>query len=113
MPHHGDQRLIKLISDLKNPDINITIIGTEKNRIFRLSLGITSGDQERIVRSLELNDYYKGPEADRDFRRGGSVYIFRKDYRGTDTYIKIKEVEIIDGNEIIKCLSCHMFGMHN
>lgn len=113
MSQSEDKQLLKLLNDLKDPSIIINIIPRSKNRVFRHEQGITIEQVEEIIRSIEISDYYQGPENDRDPDKSGSIYKFKKFYNGIYLYIKLKETIIIEKDEVIICISCHEFNMHD
>jgi hypothetical protein len=68
-------------------------------------LGFTKRNLEELLLSLSVNDYCKGPEADRD--QGGEVWIFGKKVQAQEIYIKLKVVKV-GGKSIAKCISFHI-----
>lgn len=89
----------------------IIFVPTDKNKRTRLLLGLTVLDCEEIIKGLTVSDYIKGPEDDHDPAREGKVWIFKTNYDANVLYIKLKEVEIIRNNRVIRCLSCHIDNM--
>ena len=69
----------------------------------RLELSIPACKQE--VMSLSALDYSEGPEQDRS--GAGTVWIFGKQIKGQEVYIKLKLIEV-DGRKSAKCLSFHI-----
>ncbi len=105
MADHSEIKLF--LHSVKYADF-IDFVPTEKNRQTRFLIGMTTYDQEDMVRNLSIDDYYSGPEKDRDPSRLGMLWMFKHTYRGHELYIKLKEVQIVEGNSIVKCLSCHI-----
>ena len=105
-----DSQLEQILHDIKHVE-TIRVINTEKNRHTRYLLGITVDKQERLIRSLEKRHYIAGPEDDYDSKRQGKIWKFKRRYEDHMIYIKIKELEIIEDEEVIKCLSCHIDHM--
>jgi len=98
----------KFLDTVKTAD-EIDIVGTDKNRKTRYELLLTIGDQEEIIRNLEVHEYISGPEEDHDRTKEGKVWIFKHYYEKEHwLYIKLKEVIIIKNKKIIRCLSCHI-----
>ena len=108
----GDvEEIKKFLESVKTAD-EIDIFGRDKNRNTRLKLGLTIGDQEEIIRNLEVHEYISGPEEDHDRTKEGKVWIFKHYYEKEHwLYIKLKEVIIIKNKKKIKCLSCHIDNM--
>lgn len=73
----------------------------KKNTETLFSLGISGRIREKIVFSLEGEDYSQGPILD-TLNEGYDMWVFGKDYNGTELYIKIT---IIGGNAL--CISFH------
>src|SRR5690554_428084 len=97
----------QLVDDITDCD-EIRIVNTEKNRKTRYILGITINDQKYLIKSLTVHDYYKRPLQDHDPSFLGKLFIFKKVYETQMLYIKIKEMQIINDDKIIKCISCHI-----
>lgn len=68
-------------------------------------LGITKRNLEEILLTLSVENYSSGPEADRD--KGGDIWVFGKQIRGYEIYIKLKVAEV-SGIKIAKCISFHI-----
>ena len=73
----------------------------KKNTETLFSLGISGRIREEIVFSLEGEDYSQGPILDTLFE-GYDMWVFGKDYKGIELYIKIT---ITRGNAL--CISFH------
>jgi hypothetical protein len=99
--------LTQLIDDIADCD-EIRIIDRVKNRETRYRLGMTTLDQEDLIKSLTINDYHDGPLTDHDPNYPGNLFIFKKPFQNQTLYIKIKEMEIINDDKVIKCISCHI-----
>ena len=84
----------------------VLFINREKNTQTLLSLGLTLNDVYRELLNLEVNDYYFGPEGDRDGSQG-SVWAFLHPITGCLIYIKIKIFYSDDNTEWLKVLSYH------
>ncbi|PKL00632.1 MAG: hypothetical protein CVV56_04905 [Tenericutes bacterium HGW-Tenericutes-1] len=104
----ADETQIKqFLQDVKNADI-IDFVPTDKNRRTRLSIGLSTYDQEELVRSLKVEEYYSGPSNDKDTSRTGMIWVFKHNYQGHMLYIKLKEKIFVEGTTVIRCLSCHI-----
>ncbi len=68
-------------------------------------LGLTRKIAKDIFLSLSVANYSKGPEEDTD--RGGELWIFGKEIKGEEVYIKLK-VTSVNGSKIAKCISFHI-----
>ncbi len=68
--------------------------------------GLTILDAKNEIFSLELSDYYKGPEDDDDPKYTGVVWTFRKIIGSNIFYVKLK-IQICDHKEFLKCISFH------
>ena len=102
------EEIKKFLETVKTAD-EIDIVGTNKNRKTRYELGLTIGDQEEIIRNLEVHEYISGPEEDHDRTKEGKVWIFKHYYKKEHwLYIKLKEAVIVKNKKKIKCLSCHI-----
>lgn len=100
MPTQDD--ICKFLSIVKNAE-DIYCVDRYKNRKARYSLGITLEDAEDIIRNLNFNEYYSGPEPDRDSSRSGDIWIFKPCYNNILLYVKIK---IVNDNKV-KIISLH------
>lgn len=100
----------RFLRDVRHADI-IDFVPTDKNRLTRLSIGLTAHDQDDIVRNLRIVDYHSGPSMDKDPTRNGLVWVFKHQFEEHMLYIKLKEKIIVEGNTVIKCLSCHIDQM--
>lgn len=79
-----------------------------KNKAFEDEAGFTKADAELLVRMLRPIDYSKGPEPDSDSTRpAGEVWVFGREFEGTEMYVKLKletpSVSVIPS----VCLSFH------
>ena len=68
-------------------------------------LGITKKNLEEILLTLSVNNYSKGPDPDRD--KGGEIWVFGKQIRGYEIYIKLKVAKVSE-SKIAKCISFHI-----
>ena len=59
-----------------------------KNQLGLLDLEISARDRERIIDSLDAQDYYKGP-GDDGVLEGHSYWEFGKQVNGREVYIKL------------------------
>ena len=100
----------QFLHDVKHADM-IDFVPTEKNRHTRLSIGLTAYDREDMIRNLRVDEYHSGPLIDKDLKRSGAVWIFKHLYEDHMLYIKLKEKIIVEGNTVIRCLSCHIDHM--
>ncbi len=92
------------INKIKHAD-HIYIQERDKNEHTKHRLGITYTDMVNIVRDVRVSDYYQGPMNDIDARRGGVVWVFKKEAYGENFYIKTKYVS--KGN-FVTAISCHI-----
>ena len=74
----------------------------EKNEETLFKLGISANMREKIVLSLEGTDFSHTTLGD-VFDEGDILWVFGKDYKGTELYIKIT---IIDNGRCL-CVSFH------
>ena len=86
----------------------IKIVNRQKNQETRLRLGITTYEQEEMVRGLTQRDYCEGPLDDRDAILGGKLWVFKTVSVGHPIYIKVKVIDIENGHKIVKAISCHI-----
>lgn len=75
-----------------------------KNRQTLLQLDITPLQREMIVKSLVPQDYVEGPVID-ELNKGGDMWVFGKDVKGREVYIKIT-LGYDNGQTI--CISFHI-----
>jgi hypothetical protein len=75
-----------------------------KNREALLILDITPMQRELIVKTLELQDYVEGPVID-VLNKQGEMWVFGKDVKGREVYIKIT-LGYENGQTI--CISFHV-----
>lgn len=59
-----------------------------KNMESLVKLGISAKIREKIIFSLEGEDYSEGPLMD-TLNKGNALWVFGKDHEGTELYIKI------------------------
>ena len=67
--------------------------------------GFTISDVINYIKSLEVKDYYKGPEEDHLEDYSHSWWFFGKEINNKIFYIKIRVVE--KGDKRVVCLSFH------
>lgn len=75
-----------------------------KNRETLLLLEITPLQREVIVKSLQVEDYVEGPVID-ELNRRSEMWVFGKDVKGHEVYIKIT-LGYENGQTI--CISFHI-----
>ena len=76
----------------------------EKNREALLLLDITPMQRELIVKNLQVQDYVEGPVIDA-LNKEGEMWVFGKDVKGREVYIKIT-LGYENGQTI--CISFHI-----
>lgn len=76
----------------------------EKNREALQILDITPSQREMIIKTLELQDYVEGPVID-VLNQRGEMWVFGKDVKGREVYIKIT-LGYANGQTI--CISFHI-----
>lgn len=77
---------------------------TKNNQALK-DLGINKEIQKKIIYSITLEDYSKGPRP--DTIHGGDYWEFGKEIIGIEIYIKLKIITYNDGNEKAICYSFH------
>jgi len=75
------------------------------NKQALIELGLTPKQRKEIVLELTCRDYVEGPLRD-DSRPKDEVFVFGKEERGKEVYIKLK-VSHIEGKDRGTCLSFH------
>lgn len=82
----------------------IEIVENKKNMITKRKYGLTTQDQEDMIKLLQPIDLLKGPVPDKDIVRD-DVWIFKKKYDNIEImmYLKLK----IRNNVECICLSFH------
>ena len=75
-----------------------------KNREALLQLDITPLQREVIVKNLLVHDYVEGPVID-ELNKNGEMWVFGKDVKGREVYIKIT-LGYENGQTI--CISFHV-----
>lgn len=94
---------------LENFYVKVKIFGIrfrddrDKNRKALFDMEISPHMRETVVMSLEWKDYSEGPIIDK-LNSGDEMWVFGKDYRGVEIYIKIS---IGDPNSHTICISFH------
>lgn len=76
----------------------------QKNKEALQQLDITPMQRELIVKSLQVQDYVEGPVID-VLNRQGEMWVFGKDVKGREVYIKIT-LGYQNGQTI--CISFHL-----
>ena len=71
-------------------------------------LGITLAQAREILRELNSDEYYKGPESDHNSSEEGDLWFFKKTIGQKAAYIKVK-VGQREGRFFAKCLSFHLW----
>jgi len=82
---------------------NFTFIHRKKNLDFISQLGITIRQAKIIIMQLIYKDYHKGPEKDRD-RKRGNIWEFGTKIDNEEVYIKLSDDF---SRNIAKCISFH------
>ena len=75
-----------------------------KNREALLLLDITPVQRELIVKTLQVREYVEGPVID-ELNKQGEMWVFGKDVKGREVYIKIT-LGYENGQTI--CISFHI-----
>ena len=75
-----------------------------KNREALVQLEISPLQREVIVKSLEAQDYIEGPVVD-ELNKKGEMWVFGKDVKGREVYIKIT---LGNENGQTICISFHI-----
>lgn len=75
-----------------------------KNAQALLSLEITPVYREKILKELQVTDYYEGPKKE-NLYGGADMWVFGKKIKGQDVYIKITLG--FSGAQVI-CISFHV-----
>lgn len=78
----------------------------EKNRNAILELGITPKERMNVIMQLNCYDYSEGPVVDA-LNNQGEMWVFGKDVRGNEIYIKIT---LGDAESHTICISFHKSG---
>lgn len=71
--------------------------------------GLTNDDVKNIIKQLSVEDYFAGPEKDRDSQYDGWVFKFNPLFENIKLYIKIR----VESTEKSICLSVHEFGKYD
>ena len=64
----------------------VIFLDREKNNEALKALGISNKIREEVIKSIEVDDYVQTIIQEVSF---GDMWVFRKDYKGTELYIKI------------------------
>ena len=83
----------------------VFLIPRHDNRVTMSHLGITKKNLEEILLALSVENYSSGLEEDRG--RSGQIWVFGKEVRGYEIYIKLKVADV-SGRKIAKCISFHI-----
>ena len=83
---------------------SIYVISRRENIDSLAQLGLTTKNRYDEIMMLSVADYCKGPEPDKD--KPGEVWVFGKQIRNEEVYIKLKIAEVRE-KKIVKCLSFH------
>ncbi len=86
-------------------DSGVMLVPRHDTRATLSHLGITKRNLEEILLTLPVDNYSRGPEADRD--KVGDIWVFGKQICGYEIYIKLKVAEV-SGTKIAKCISFHI-----
>lgn len=96
----------QLVAKDKNGN-KFILANRDKNRNFMLEYGLLTNDIKNIILSLEVDDYYKGPEED-EAGLEGEIWIFAPFFQNIRLYIKIRLVN----NTLVICISIHEYGVY-
>lgn len=88
---------------------NIQLIPRRKNMDTLAVLGISWEDAKAEIYSLTVNEYFQGPEIDRDFQGSDPFWMFKKNINGQVIYIKFKVLYMEDGS--VRLVSFHIDHM--
>lgn len=91
---------------LRQPE-GLLVVGRKKNLDSLAALGLTKKDQAEIIQGLQVEDYHKGPEPDRD--RPGDLWFFGPALDENQLYLKLKLVTK-GPVRLLKCISFHLAG---
>lgn len=83
----------------------VDIVPRHDTRATLQCLGLTFKNLEEILLSLSVEDYYEGPL--KDDKKLGKLWVFGKEVKGQEVYIKIKVTDVSSGR-IAKCISFHI-----
>ena len=100
---------IKIIVDLDENGDKFIIARRRKNIEFMRDYGLNHDDVKNIVRELNVDDCFAGPEEDRDPMYDGWIFKFKPMFEDVQLYIKIR----IENVEKSVCLSVHEFGKYD
>lgn len=101
--------LIKTIVDKDKDGDRFIIVWSDKNKNFIRDYCLTVDDIKDVLRNLTVQDYFAGPEEDRDKQYDGWIFKFSPMFGNLKLYVKIR---IEDKNKAI-CLSIHEFGLYD
>lgn len=82
----------------------IHLVSREKTKECLADLNLTKKNIEEIIVSLSIENYCKGPEADKG--RTGEIWVFGKIINNDEHYIKLKIVKSKE-DKLAKCISFH------
>ena len=101
--------LDELLVLLKNLDDDaIQIIWRDKNLLFRFDNNMGVEEMKDAVRNLQKENYIDGPLEDENPSRKHLLWVFRKEVRKIDCYIKLK---IINKCKVAIVVSFHEWGL--
>jgi hypothetical protein len=107
LPDAGRENVAGFLKEVKRAASRlkgIYLVPREKNKATITKLGLTYSDIINTIKYLSIEDYFKGPEPDRD--AAGDLWFFCKEVSGTDIYIKLK-ISVRNGRETVYCISFH------
>ena len=102
------QQINKVLSDMRTAidQAKFLPVCRKKNMQTLASLGLTWVDARSEIYSLQVADYFKGPEIDRDYPTTDKFWIFKKNVLGKVIYIKFKILYQSTGQ--VKLVSFHI-----
>lgn len=83
---------------------DVVYVNREKNTQALLDLEISPAYRKEVLEGLEVNDYCEGPLEETMYDSESLMWVFGKDIKGTETYIKITLG--VKDNPVI-CISFH------
>ncbi len=100
-------KILKFLKEFKKivtAGRGLDVIPRRENIACLAELGLTKKNQLEEILNLSVSDYCEGPSPDKD--RPGEIWVFGKEIRGKEVYIKLKIAQVGE-EKIAKCLSFH------
>jgi len=105
VPAESVRRFLLQFKQAATRGSGVDIVPRQETLATLASFGLTKANLEQLLLGLSVTDYSEGPV--RDYDRPGQLWVFGKDIKGQEVYIKLK-VARAGNRQVSKCISFHI-----